>query len=57
MGWTTREEHLVYDRIAGRKRIIHVPAWRKICLKELRKAGFDKQSFADIGFGSGCSCR
>ena len=53
-GWSTAgEEHIGYDLIAGRQRIIYVPAWRKICLKELGKAGFDKQPFADVGFGAG----
>lgn len=46
----------IHDRIAGRKGVIHVPARIQVRLKGLGKAGFDKQSFADVGFGSRCSC-
>jgi len=53
---TTREEHLGYDRIAGGQRIIDVPARGEMGLEELGKTGFDEQSFADVGLGSGCSC-
>jgi len=48
-----RESH---DRIADRKGVIHFPARIQIRLKGLGKAGFDKQSFSDGGFGSGCPC-
>jgi hypothetical protein len=50
------DKNLVYNLISERKAIIHVPAWREMCLKELSKAGFDKQPFANVGFGSRCSC-
>jgi hypothetical protein len=49
--WITGEEYCSYDRIADRERIIYVPARREMCFKELGKAGFDKQPFADVGFG------
>lgn len=38
------------------ERIIYVPVRREMCLKELGKAGFYEQSFADVGLGSRCSC-
>jgi hypothetical protein len=54
--WIARDWYLGDDRIAGRKWSVHVPAWRKIFLKKLSKAGFDKQPLSYGGFGAGRPC-
>ena len=43
---------LDHDRIAGREWVIHFPTGSEVNLKELGKAGFDKQPLSYGAFSS-----